>query len=211
MSFPHASVNAFSQHLDTSVHINQSLYSTANSSATSARLAGDNNTATTSTQSSTDSPPPENESSQEIPKPHSDKASLQSKIISRKLKGYLFEDSIREFNPEKLYRTKESRKRESYKVHGVNILNRDDIDSKTAIERLQKRRAQHNRVERRRRDMINAAIEELAEIVPNAQQDRFARSNVLRLAIEYIKDLQTEAHNLRNENEDLRKASNYRH
>ncbi|ORX90506.1 HLH-domain-containing protein, partial [Basidiobolus meristosporus CBS 931.73] len=130
-------------------------------------------------------------------KPSADKNSLQSKIISRKLKGYLFEDSIREFNPEKLYKTKESRKREIYKVQGVNLLNRDDIDSKTAIERLQKRRAQHNRVERRRRDMINSAIEELSEIIPNAQQDKFARSNVLRLAIEYIKELQVEAHNLR--------------
>ncbi|KAK9728399.1 hypothetical protein K7432_001113 [Basidiobolus ranarum] len=137
-------------------------------------------------------------------KPQPDKVSLQSKIISRKLKGYLFEDSIREFNPEKLYKTKDSRKREIYKVQGVNILNRDDIDSKTAIERLQKRRAQHNRVERRRRDMINSAIEELSEIIPNAQQDKFARSNVLRLAIEYIRELQAEAHELRSENHTLK-------
>ncbi|ORX90765.1 hypothetical protein K493DRAFT_356410 [Basidiobolus meristosporus CBS 931.73] len=97
------------------------------------------------------------------------------KIISRKLKGYLFEDSIREFNPEKLYKTKESRKRESYKVHGVNILNRDDLDSKTAIER---------------RDMINNAIEELSEIIPNAQQDRFARRIYKPKQITYVKRMQ---------------------
>ncbi|ORX87517.1 HLH-domain-containing protein [Basidiobolus meristosporus CBS 931.73] len=158
-------------------------------------------------QTATPPPPVNNMNSISSPasaKPPADKNSLQSKIISRKLKGYLFEDSIREFNPEKLYKTKESRKREIYKVQGVNLLNRDDIDSKTAIERLQKRRAQHNRVERRRRDMINSAIEELSEIIPNAQQDKFARSNVLRLAIEYIKELQVEAHNLRSENETLK-------
>ncbi|ORX75143.1 hypothetical protein K493DRAFT_236976, partial [Basidiobolus meristosporus CBS 931.73] len=109
-------------------------------------------------------------------------------MANRRLKGYRFEDSIREFTPDKLFKNKSNKRRESYVVNGVNILNRDEMDSEAAINRLQKRREQHNRVERKRRDLINSAIEELSEIVPNAQEDgiKYARGNVLRLTIDYI-------------------------
>ncbi|KAK9719342.1 hypothetical protein K7432_004877 [Basidiobolus ranarum] len=136
-------------------------------------------------------------------------SSTSKRAAGRKLRAYSFDDSIREFRPDKLYQTKDSRKRESYMVHGVNILNRDDVDSSTAINRLQKRREQHNRVERRRRDLINTSIEELSEIVPLAQLEgvKFARGNVLRLTIDYIKELQDEIQSLKLENESLRNSS----
>ncbi|KAK9763398.1 hypothetical protein K7432_009963 [Basidiobolus ranarum] len=140
------------------------------------------------------------------PTPVEKKPSLTSHMANRRLKGYRFEDSIREFSPDKLFKNKENRRRESYVVNGVNILNRDEIDSQAAITRIQKRKEQHNRVERKRRDLINTAIEELSEIVPNAQEEgiKYARGNVLRLTIDYIKDLQTEIQGLRLENENLK-------
>ncbi|ORX98159.1 hypothetical protein K493DRAFT_313775 [Basidiobolus meristosporus CBS 931.73] len=144
-----------------------------------------------------------------LPQGSSSTTTATKRVSNRKLRAYSFDDSIREFCPDKLYQTKDNRKRESYMVHGVNILNRDDVDSSTAINRLQKRREQHNRVERRRRDLINTSIEELSEIVPLAQLEgvKFARGNVLRLTIDYIKELQQEIQSLRLENENLRNSS----
>ncbi|KAK9763133.1 hypothetical protein K7432_010470 [Basidiobolus ranarum] len=143
------------------------------------------------------------------PPPSNKKPSLTSYMANRRLKGYRFEDSIREFTPEKLFKNKDSKRSESYVVNGVNILNRDEVDSLVAMNRIQKRREQHNRVERRRRDLINTAIEELSEIVPNVQEEgiKYARGNVLRLAIEYIKDLQTEVEDLRLENVSLKREN----
>ncbi|KAI8580865.1 hypothetical protein K450DRAFT_234943 [Umbelopsis ramanniana AG] len=57
----------------------------------------------------------------------------------------------------------------AYKVNGVNILNRSEIDSKTMMERLRKRKENHNHIERKRRDHINHTIFELAEILPQIQ------------------------------------------
>jgi hypothetical protein len=76
----------------------------------------------------------------------------------------------------------------SYKVNGVNILNRKNLDSKTVIERIQKRRENHNCVERRRRDCINNTILELSHIVPNASLpgQNLNKGDVLKLALDYI-------------------------
>lgn len=76
----------------------------------------------------------------------------------------------------------------SYKVNGVNILNRKNLDSKTVIERIQKRRENHNHVERRRRDCINNTILELSQVVPNASLpgQKLNKGNVLKLALDYI-------------------------
>ncbi|KAK9761145.1 hypothetical protein K7432_014164 [Basidiobolus ranarum] len=145
----------------------------------------------------------------EVPGAVGSQSSTSKRGGSRKIRAYSFDDSIREFRPDKLYQSKDNRKRESYLVNGVNILNRDDVDSETAINRLQKRRPQHNRGERRRRDLINSSIEELSEIVPLAQLEgvKFARGNVLRLTIDFIKGLQEEIQSLKIENENLRNSS----
>ncbi|CAO3657106.1 unnamed protein product [Mucor hiemalis] len=82
----------------------------------------------------------------------------------------------------------------SFKVNGVNILNRKNLDSKTVIDRIQKRRENHNHVERRRRDCINNTILELSHIIPNASLpgQKLNKGNVLKLAVDHILHLQSE-------------------
>ncbi|RUS15567.1 helix-loop-helix DNA-binding domain-containing protein, partial [Endogone sp. FLAS-F59071] len=57
------------------------------------------------------------------------------------------------------------------------------------MERLKRRRENHNYVERRRRDNINHTIYEISEVVPNAFQpgQKPNKGNILRLALEHIK------------------------
>ncbi|KAI7861522.1 hypothetical protein BDF14DRAFT_334190 [Spinellus fusiger] len=82
----------------------------------------------------------------------------------------------------------------TYKVNGVNILNRKNLDSKVAIERLEKRRENHNHIERRRRDIINTTIFEISKVVPHALDPsrKPKRSHILKLALAYIQELQNE-------------------
>ncbi|ORX92611.1 hypothetical protein K493DRAFT_376608 [Basidiobolus meristosporus CBS 931.73] len=130
------------------------------------------------------------------------------KPVSRRLRAYSFNDSIRQFHPDKLRRKKATRKRESYVMHGIDILNKDNVDSEAVIDRMQQQREQHNRVERRRRDLINSSIEELSGMIPLARDHgvKFARGNVLRLTIDFIKELQQEVMLLKSENENLRSS-----
>ncbi|KAG2176005.1 hypothetical protein INT44_000484 [Umbelopsis vinacea] len=92
-----------------------------------------------------------------------------------------------------------SKRQNAYKVNGINILNRNNLDSKTAIERIRRRRENHNYVERRRRDVINNTIMDIAAVVPNAMTSgqKPNKGNILRLALDYIKQLQTENRQLR--------------
>ncbi|KAG0170101.1 hypothetical protein DFQ28_003849 [Apophysomyces sp. BC1034] len=89
---------------------------------------------------------------------------------------------------------KKPKKQTAYRVNGVNILNRKELDSKTAIERLKKRRENHNHVERRRRDIINNTILELSHVVPNATQpgQKPNKGSILKLALDHIQALQEE-------------------
>ena len=48
----------------------------------------------------------------------------------------------------------QTKKSPSLTVHGVNILNKNDLDSDTVMNRIIQRRKTHNRVERRRRDRL---------------------------------------------------------
>jgi hypothetical protein len=66
---------------------------------------------------------------------------------------------------------------------------RNNLDSKTAIERIKRRRENHNYVERRRRDVINNTIMDIAETVPNAitTGQKPNKGSILRLALDYIK------------------------
>ncbi|CEG75678.1 hypothetical protein RMATCC62417_10685 [Rhizopus microsporus] len=89
----------------------------------------------------------------------------------------------------------------AYKVNGVNILNRKNLDSKTVIERIQKRRENHNYIERRRRNYMNNTIWELSKVIPNAcaPGQKPNKANVLKLALEHILDLQAENQAIRHQ------------
>ncbi|KAI7870937.1 hypothetical protein BDF14DRAFT_1314999 [Spinellus fusiger] len=128
------------------------------------------------------------QSGDEYPKPRSNQA--------------LFLNFTSDLCPQKTNKKKmKPKKQTAYKVNGVNILNRNNLDSKTAIERIQRRRENHNHVERRRRDNINSTILELSRVVPNALQpgQKPNKGNILRLALDYIKDLQMDNQRLKSQ------------
>ncbi|KAI8068996.1 hypothetical protein BDF21DRAFT_425904 [Thamnidium elegans] len=107
----------------------------------------------------------------------------------------LFLNFTSDLSPQKMNKKKSKPKKQTaYRVNGVNILNRNNLDSKTAIERIQRRRENHNHVERRRRDNINNTIFELSSVVPNAIQpgQKPNKGNILKLSLDYIRDLQAE-------------------
>ncbi|KAI8978520.1 Myc-type, basic helix-loop-helix domain-containing protein [Pilobolus umbonatus] len=108
----------------------------------------------------------------------------------------LFLNFSSDLSPQKTSNKKKERvkKQTAYKVNGINILNRNDVDSKTAIERIQRRRANHNCVERRRRDNMNNTIFELSIVVPNAAQlnQKPNKGKILKLSLDYIKQLKAE-------------------
>lgn len=66
------------------------------------------------------------------------------------------------------------------------------MDSKTALERLQRRRENHNFVERRRRDNINHTITTLSTLIPYCSEEgvKLNKGSILHMAVEYIRDLQ---------------------
>ncbi|GAN02731.1 hypothetical protein MAM1_0027d02177 [Mucor ambiguus] len=87
-------------------------------------------------------------------------------------------------------------KKASVKVSGVNILNRKNLDSKTVIDRIRKRRENHNDLERRRRSSINHTISELSRVIPSQKisglPQKLNKHNVLKSALDHILYLQTE-------------------
>ncbi|KAJ2491783.1 hypothetical protein IWW37_001982 [Coemansia sp. RSA 2050] len=85
-----------------------------------------------------------------------------------------------------------TKKSNVYKVSGVNILNRNSVDSKTVLERLQRRRENHNFVERRRRDNINHTITTLSSLIPYCAEEgaKLNKGSILHMAVEYIRDMQ---------------------
>ncbi|KAJ1890138.1 hypothetical protein LPJ81_005994, partial [Coemansia sp. IMI 209127] len=68
----------------------------------------------------------------------------------------------------------------------------NSVDSKTALERLQRRRENHNFVERRRRDNINHTITTLSTLIPYCTDDsvKLNKGSILHMAVDYIRDLQ---------------------
>ncbi|KAI9323673.1 hypothetical protein BX666DRAFT_2022401 [Dichotomocladium elegans] len=103
---------------------------------------------------------------------------------------------------QKTRKVSKPKRQTSYLVNGVNILNRNEVDSKTAIERIQRRRENHNHVERRRRDNINNTILQIAEVVPDARPQEGQKPNkgkVLELALDYIQEIQKENARLRHQ------------
>ncbi|KAF9404570.1 hypothetical protein BGZ94_004092, partial [Podila epigama] len=104
-------------------------------------------------------------------------------------KTFRFEGSI----SSETYRTTKS-----FDLAGVNILNRKPLDTRTALDKLQRRRETHNRVERKRRDCINQLVDDLTKLLPPKHLDEATskchRVNVLRGAVAHIKFL-TESNN----------------
>ncbi|KAF9584303.1 hypothetical protein BGW38_006914 [Lunasporangiospora selenospora] len=101
--------------------------------------------------------------------------------------------------PTKTFRFEGSISSETYKttksfdLAGVNILNRKPLDTRTALDKLQRRRETHNRVERKRRDCINQLIDDLTRLLPPKHMEEATskchRVNVLRGAVAHIKYL----------------------
>ncbi|KAG0328288.1 hypothetical protein BG004_002571 [Podila humilis] len=81
----------------------------------------------------------------------------------------------------------------SFDLAGVNILNRKPLDTRTALDKLQRRRETHNRVERKRRDCINQLVDDLTKLLPPKHLEEATskchRVNVLRGAVAHIKFL----------------------
>ncbi|KAF9965609.1 hypothetical protein BGZ70_004464 [Mortierella alpina] len=103
------------------------------------------------------------------------------------------DDVLRKYSPEQFKTC------EAYDVGGVNILNKKPVDSKTALDKIKRRREVHNRVERRRRDCINQLIDELTSLLPKDDADSLSkchRINVLRAAVAHIQNLTHQNENL---------------
>ncbi|KAK9700772.1 hypothetical protein K7432_012031 [Basidiobolus ranarum] len=113
----------------------------------------------------------------------------------------LFLNFTADLSPQNGAKKLKTKKKNSYKVNGVNILNRKSLDSSTALERLQKRRENHNSVERKRRDNINSTIMEISELLPGpvSTSSKPNKGNILKLASKYIKELKYELRSLKNE------------
>ncbi|KAF9345049.1 hypothetical protein BGX26_003606 [Mortierella sp. AD094] len=120
------------------------------------------------------------------PKTTKDSASTEATKPSTgsKPKTFRFEGSI---SSESFKSTK------SFDLAGVNILNRKPLDTKAALDKLQRRRETHNRVERKRRDCINQLIDDLTKLLPPEHLEEATskchRVNVLRGAVSHIKFL----------------------
>ncbi|CAO3649864.1 unnamed protein product [Mucor hiemalis] len=119
--------------------------------------------------------------------------------ISERRATYPLQERIKIYNPDSMARKLNQLDKQPTKlvVHGINILNKISIDSDTAMSRIKQRRETHNRVERRRRDNLNILVSELSDLVPRScieknSGEKCHRAKVLRYAIEYIKSIQSE-------------------
>ncbi|KAK3842027.1 MAG: hypothetical protein J3R72DRAFT_444246 [Linnemannia gamsii] len=111
------------------------------------------------------------------------------------------DDVLREYTPDQFKTCK------AYDVGGVNILNKKPVDSKTALDKIKRRRETHNRVERRRRDCINQLIDELTALLPKEDDSDMSKShrvNILRTAIAHIQNLTRQNENLQQQVDALR-------
>ncbi|KAF9345141.1 hypothetical protein BGX26_003481, partial [Mortierella sp. AD094] len=109
------------------------------------------------------------------------------------------DDVMRKYTPEQFKTC------QAYDVGGVNILNKKPVDSKTALDKIKRRRETHNRVERRRRDCINQLIDELTGLLPSEEnsQSKCHRVNILRAAVAHIQNLTRQNENLMHQIEAL--------
>ncbi|KAG0004174.1 hypothetical protein BGZ80_001496 [Entomortierella chlamydospora] len=151
--------------------------------------AGDNSVPSSKTPSATSS------------KPTTSNPADVSKATAKNTKTTKDSDTTKSSNvpKPKTFRFEGSISSESFKstktfdLAGVNILNRKPLDTKTALDKLQRRRETHNRVERKRRDCINQLIDDLTKLLPPQHLEEATskchRVNVLRGAVSHIRFL----------------------
>ncbi|CAG8596239.1 100_t:CDS:2, partial [Ambispora leptoticha] len=123
----------------------------------------------------------------------------------------LFLNFTSDLAPQHMSKKKSKEKKQlQYRVNGVNILNRNSLDMQTAMERLKRRRENHNNVERKRRNNINNTIYEISLLMPTAYRSgsKPNKGSILRRAVEYIKDLQKENESIRAELTKFKSGNN---
>ncbi|KAG2177953.1 hypothetical protein INT43_003200 [Umbelopsis isabellina] len=125
--------------------------------------------------------------------------SMKKIPISERRATYPLEHRLKSYSPEKIQRQLTDATAKKLVLNGVNILNNRSLDCDTAKDRILQRRETHNKVERRRRDIMNALIGELSDIVPTGSdlKTKSQRASVLRRAVQYIRWIQTENQQLR--------------
>lgn len=64
-----------------------------------------------------------------------------------------------------------------FRLHGVNVLNRKNVDSIARLTAIEKRRANHILDERQRRDTMNQLLAELSHIVQESETDPISTSS----------------------------------
>ncbi|KFH71846.1 hypothetical protein MVEG_02140 [Podila verticillata NRRL 6337] len=64
-----------------------------------------------------------------------------------------------------------------FRIHGVNVLNRKNVDSIARLTALEKRRANHILDERQRRDTMNQLLAELSNLVRESEMDSISTSS----------------------------------
>lgn len=76
--------------------------------------------------------------------------------ISARRQTYPFEERLKMYSPENLAKQLEEKETAETKliVGGVNLLNKRNMDTSVAIDRMKRRKEMHNRVERQRRDCL---------------------------------------------------------
>ncbi|KAH8547637.1 hypothetical protein BGW37DRAFT_524198 [Umbelopsis sp. PMI_123] len=126
--------------------------------------------------------------------------SLKRIPISERRAAYPLEHRLKTYSPEKIHQQlMDAANTKKFLVNGVNIMNNRSVDCSTAKDRLRQRRETHNKVERRRRDILNSLIAELSDIVPcvNDAKNKSQRAAVLRRTVCYVRWMQSENRNLR--------------
>lgn len=74
--------------------------------------------------------------------------------VSERRATYPLQQRIKIYNPDTMARRLSQEKQTKLVVNGVNLLNKSSLDKDIILDRMKQRRETHNRVERRRRDML---------------------------------------------------------
>ncbi|ORX61789.1 hypothetical protein DM01DRAFT_1380602 [Hesseltinella vesiculosa] len=120
--------------------------------------------------------------------------------ISERRATYPLQERLKIYGPETMAQRFNDQGKHTGKfvVNGVNILNKNSLDSDTMMHRIKQRRETHNRVERRRRDKLNGLVHELAQALPvSMEAEKHHRAKILRLAIDYIHIIEQENHQMK--------------
>lgn len=74
--------------------------------------------------------------------------------VSERRATYPLQQRLKIYNPDTMARRLSQEKQTKLVVNGVNLLNKSSLDKDIILDRMKQRRETHNRVERRRRDML---------------------------------------------------------